>query len=538
MARDETVSEPQESAEQKGDQSFSGKVIRNTLFNTLGHIWSMGIRFYLTPYVALSIGNERYGIWGIVGILSGYFSLLDLGLARSFDKYLAEYYTKQDYESFNKVLSIGFIYYIAFSLVMVGAVLLFYAPIMDLLKWSPDRLDQEVMEESQFAIIWSIVIFGYAMTSSVFGMVMTGLQRMDVINKIGMVSSLLTLIGTYIVIESGYGLRGLVINNGVIAIVGSIITLFAAYRIYPQLRINPFRLDWTMFRRMFSFGTKLQVAKLANLLTFQIDRPLVSRYLHVGLTPPYHFAAGFIGSVRTVLLMIPSAVIPATSELEARDEDSRSREFYERGTRYLLLISTPVCVFSAVAASLIMWTWLGRDYEMIDETILLIQIVVLGYYANLSTGVATGIAVGMGRPDFEMKFGVLLGLLSVVLSVTLIQSLGFYGPAIAITISLTVSAVYFYRLFHQFLGRPLLPFLQALYSMPLAAGGIAGIVVFCVQLVVIPLVDPVSRFSTFSLLCGEGILFTVLYCMMILRTSYLDAYDRALFQRYMAKLRP
>ena len=118
MGRGETVNEPLNTHDPQNKESFSGKVIRNTLFNTLGHVWSMGIRFYLTPYVALSIGNDRYGIWGIVGILSGYFSLLDLGLSRSFDKYLAEYYTKQDYQSFNKVVSIGFLYYVMYFMTL------------------------------------------------------------------------------------------------------------------------------------------------------------------------------------------------------------------------------------------------------------------------------------------------------------------------------------------------------------------------------------------------------------------------------------
>ncbi len=536
MGRGQTVSESLNTHDRQNKENFSGKVIRNTLFNTLGHVWSMGIRFYLTPYVALSIGNDRYGIWSIVGILSGYFSLLDLGLSRSFDKYLAEYYTKQDYQSFNKVVSIGFLYYVAFSMLMIGVVIIFHASIMDFLNWTLDRLDREVMEESKFAVIWSIVIFGWAMTSAVFGMVMTGLQRMDVINKIGMIASFFTLIGTIVVIEMGYGLRGLVINNGIIAVIGTVITLFAAYRLFPPLRINPFSIDWQMFRRMFTFGTKLQVAKLANLLTFQLDRPLISRYLHVGLAPPYHFSAGFIGSVRTILLMIPSAVIPATSELVARNDSDRSYQFYERGTRYLVLIGTPVCIFSAVAASLVIWTWLGRDYEMAQETIYLVQIVAFGYYANLSTGVATGIAVGMGKPEYEMKFGMLLALLSVVFSVTLIQTIGFYGPAVAMTLSLTICALYFYRLFHNYLKRPLAPFLRRMYAIPLTAGGIAGLVTLGVQSVLVPYIDPNARVVSFSLLCGEGSLFMGLYIMMVMRTSYLDAYDRALFKRYAAKL--
>ena len=154
--------------------------------------------------------------------------------------------------------------------------------------------------------------------------------------------------------------------------------------------------EWKMFRKMFNFGTKLQVAKLANLLAFQLNAWLISAFLHVGMVTPYGFAAGFIGSVRNLLLMLPSAVIPATSELESRNEKDRSLEFYDRGTRYLILFGTPICTFSIVTASLVMLAWLGPEYKLLTESVWVVQILAIGYYANLSTGVATGVAVGMG----------------------------------------------------------------------------------------------------------------------------------------------
>lgn len=528
--------QPQEKT-QVSEQSFSGKVIRNTLFNTFGNIWSMGIRVVLVPYIWSFLGNDRYGVWGLVGILNGYFGLFDFGLARSFDKYLSEYYTKREYDNFNKVVSIGLVFYLIFSVFIIVVILISYKYIMSFWGLTSDRLSQEVLQESTFAIIGSIIIFGWGMTTSVFGMVMIGLQRMDIINKIGISISVLNVIGTILALELGYGLRGLIINNGAVAIIGSGITLLAAYRLFPNLRVNLFTADWRMFRRMFSFGTKLQVAKLANLLTFLLDRQLISRFFHVGLIPPYQFSANFISSVRNVLLMIPSAVIPATSELEARNDSKRSLEFYERGTRYLILFGTPVCMFSAIAASLIMWGWIGRMNENVEQAITIIQIVALGYYANLSTGVATGVAVGMGKPEYEMKFGILLAILSVVLSLGLITTVGFYGPAIATTISLTVCALYFYRIFHNYLGQPLGAFLYRLYTIPILTSVFVGVVVSGLQYLLIQAFDPYTRLESLSLLCFEGLIFVGLYIFIILKTSYLDPYDRSLFHRYLIKLR-
>lgn len=496
----------------------------------------MVVRFFLTPYTLHKLGNDRYGVWAIAAVLTGYFGLLDFGLARSFDKYLAEYYAKRDYQSFNLVVNIGLLFYVAFSVLIVAIMMVFCDPLMELLGISSDRVAPDIVREGAFAFIGAVVIFGWGVTSTVFGMILTGLQRMDVINKIGISMSILGVIGTVIALELGYGLRGLIVSTGVVAVIGTVITTIAAYKLFPHLRINPFMTDRRMFRQMFSFGMKLQVAKLANLISFQLDRPLISRFMHVSLVTPYSFGAGFIASVRQVILMLPSAVIPATSELEARNNRERSYEFYERGTRYLVLFGTPVCVFAIVAAFLIIRAWLGAGYEMADRASRVIQILTVGYYANMSTGVATGVAVGMGKPEYEMKFGVLLTILSLVLSIGLVTTVGFYGPAIASTVSLTVCALYFYVLFHNYLGRPLGEFLRRLYGLPVLASGLAAGVTCAVQYWLVRMIIPSSRPVALAILCAEGLLFFGLYAVIIFYTRYLDTYDRQLMQRYLARL--
>jgi len=264
---------------------------------------------------------------------------------------------------------------------------------------------------------------------------------------------------------------------------------------------------------------------------------LISGFLHVRLVTAYSYSSSLIGSLRNVILMLPSAVIPATSELEARDEQERSLELYERGTRYLVLIGPPLCLFSAIGAPLLVLAWLGTSYELGVEMTWLIQILALGYYANLSTGVATGIAVGMGKPEFEMKFGVMLAITSLVLSVGLIKWIGFYGPAIASTLSLTVCALYFYKLFHTHLKQPLWPFLTRIYRMPILMSIIAGLVTYAIQWTLIDWIAPTSRLMTLAVVGFEGLVFLLIYTLLILRTPYLDAYDRSLFNRYLAKFK-
>ena len=141
----------------------------------------------------------------------------------------------------------------------------------------------------------------------------------------------------------------------------------------------------------------------------------------------------------------------------------------------------------------------------------------------------------MGKPEYEMKFGVVLAISSLVLSVGLVYFIGFYGPAVGSTISLTVCALYFYKLFHRYLKQPMIPFLTRMYGMPILISTLAGLVISVLQWQLVNTFEPVSRLPILAVILLEGLVFSAVYIFLILRTSYMDAYDLNLFRRYLEK---
>ncbi len=100
-------------------QTLSHKIVRNTIFNIIGRLWGMLVVLFLTPYIIGHIGTEKYGIWALVVVLTGYFGLLDCGVGTSFVKYISEYYTKKDYSGINRIVNTGFLLYAGFGALIV-----------------------------------------------------------------------------------------------------------------------------------------------------------------------------------------------------------------------------------------------------------------------------------------------------------------------------------------------------------------------------------------------------------------------------------
>ena len=106
----------------------------------MGRFWSFALFFILTPYIINHIGVERFGVWTIVGVLTGYLGLFDLGISTSFVKYIAEYYTHRDFEKINHVVNTGFLFYLVFSFVVIALSMIFIQPDPIFIQHSPSSV--------------------------------------------------------------------------------------------------------------------------------------------------------------------------------------------------------------------------------------------------------------------------------------------------------------------------------------------------------------------------------------------------------------
>ena len=135
-------------------KSISGKIIRNTIFNAIGRFWGIAVALFLIPYIIGHIGVERYGIWAIVGVLTGYFGLLDFGIRISFVKYIAEFYAKKDFKKINQLINTGVVFYF-FAVVVV--ILGFYLVDLFVVFFG---IPSHLFYESVFVLKMGIVLFG------------------------------------------------------------------------------------------------------------------------------------------------------------------------------------------------------------------------------------------------------------------------------------------------------------------------------------------------------------------------------------------
>src|SRR5437588_12877830 len=80
-------------------------IARNVLWNWSGMAANMATGFVLMPFLVHRLGDTRYGLWVLIGSLTGYFSYLDLGVRGSLGRYVAFHRARNDQEAVNATLS-------------------------------------------------------------------------------------------------------------------------------------------------------------------------------------------------------------------------------------------------------------------------------------------------------------------------------------------------------------------------------------------------------------------------------------------------
>ncbi len=504
-------------------EATSKKIIRNTIFSSAGRFWGYFLSFLLTPYIVHKIGIERFGIWAIANTAINFFMFLDLGIGSSFVKHIAEYNTKKNYKMINEVINTGIIFslFFCFCILIVATLLKNFA--FNLLKFSP-----ELSEDVLFAFFGVLIVFIINYIFMVFKSTLYGLQRMDITNIIYVLVSIPGTIGLVLFLSLGFGLKGLIYNSIIVALVTVLSYAICAYRVFPQMAISLRHVSMKMFMRLWNFGFKVQIAGFSEFINTELDKVLLGYFLNVRMAGLYELGSKIAitaGSLPSVLL---PAIEPASSELDAAKDTRALNNLYTRGTKYLILLGFPLSLFVIVNATPIMHLWMGKSgYE---KSALAIQILTIGYSFVLVNSIGRLMARGMGAPQYEMISALIILGLNISLSIIFILLFGFIGALIGTSVSAIVGSLFFMNRFHKHIKRTIVPFLREVYLKPI----FACIFSFLMSLVIDLLfsffdISPSGRTGYLIYLSLKGIIFSGTYLFFIFTVKYLDEYDKGVF---------
>lgn len=508
-------------------------IARNTVFNALGRVWEAVAGIGLTAYTIDRVGLEGFGLWSLVALFTGYAALFDFGVSSAFTKYIASFATRGDRKGVSAVVSTGVYFYallgvlfVALGWPLIDVLLRGTLELMRVLNPGHGQViaTNALWEEARLLLRGALILFAAGNCAAPFSALQSGLQRMGLTNLIGFAASLVKVVATVIFLEADLGVRGLLYTSGVVFVFTTAVSVVTAYRIYPGLRCNPWMMEGTIFKVLLSFGWRSQVARLANLINFQTDRMVVAVASggDMDLVGLYRVGEDLAAKVRQAPVLMVSALVPAVSSLDARNDQERLRTLYLRSTKYVAAVTAPAALY--VLASAEMLLSLYADKSSLGQAGWVARIIILGYVMNVLPGPGVSIALGKGNAGLPMVAGLISMAGNIALTISLYWMVGFYGIPLGTALALGLSTLWFFAAMRREVAVPPLRLLRASLLWPVLAA-LPGFALCAGANWALAGYD--DRIVNLLVAAGCGGIFLLSYGACLRQAPFLDRYDVA-----------
>ena len=491
--------------------SLSAKIIRNVLSSGFRAVLVAPIPFVMTPLILRKIGTSGYGTWAVLLAFNSLSSMADLGMVGTVSKYVAEYYAHRDLKALNRLVNTGLAIFTGLSL-SLGVLFWVGSPLVVriLFKGSSFQANELASLFRFFLIVISTNILSMLLAS-----VTSGLQRLDISNWIIAANSLCAAVLGGALLLRGWGLRGLVVGQ-VCAALSTVVAYGVIVRkLLPETVLRPAHVSVAEAKKLFGFSLRLYITQAAVAVHNQLEKFLLALFVGVAAAGWYDIASDMALKFRGIVGLVLGPILPAASELDARNDEQRTAELYYRAHKYIAFLGLPGLFYFSVISRKFVELWIGP--KLVFVALPLAVLMWINFY-NLLTGPGFLILAGRAylRPGLQSA---LLGLiLNVVLSFVLIYRFGFAGAVLGTSLSLLFASTFFMYLFHVKTGYSVGRLIRDAYLKPFTTAAALALPTWLVLRALTP---------SWTILIVLGVAFGVLYVTAIFLNNFLDQYEWA-----------
>ncbi len=448
--------------------SVKKKIVKNTIANTLLKISQYVIGFLMFPFIISHVGVEDYGIYLLVGAFVGYFGLLDFGVGSALVKYVAQYTAKEDNKSINEMVSSSFAFYMGVGIVICLSILFIGTFYVGFFNMDPSQADKA-------RLIAYLVAIG-ALTSwpmRSFASILPGLQRYDVGALIQFTRALVNAGATVYILLNGGGILDLIFWGIVIGAFSQLATVIVVQRFLPFLELKKEYMGMNAMRKIFTFSSVVFIGQIVGMIVLGTDRIVIGAFVSVAAITHYAIARKLHDIVHAASSLPASALLPAATELETKDNKAAIERLVFRGGKYkcALILGAATVIF--VLAEPIINIWMGPEWIFMAQST---QVYISYWFVFAAWGVMGTVLLAQERFKPIMTLLSFNAILNLALSLILVQYYGLLGVVMGTVIPyfliMPIIIPYGLRLMNIKFTTYMREVVLKTYPMVLAAGGL------------------------------------------------------------------
>ena len=386
------------------------------------------IAFVLSPFLVHTLGDTNYGIWSIIAALTGYMTLLDLGVSSAIAKYVSKHKALNDYKTINVVVSSGIV-----IMLMIGAFLLMISPfiadvVVKAFKFDPDMADTV----HTLVIIGAIDVSIFVASGVLFG-AFYGFQRNEVTNAAILFAALFKAVVFYFALTSGHNLLAMGVISLVANFLAACLLAFIMRKVEPEVELTVRHADKSTIGSIFNYSKFTFLTMLGMQLIYYSDAFVIGYFLTAAAITIYTIPWSLSEYSNKLIFAVAQTFVPVFSEQDAPEGATRGNQAiydtYIIGTKAILVLSNLLCIGMLTLGDHFIGIWMGPKYAVECSTLLTIMFItqLIKSPQLLSYSILLGTANHQKFSTYNMLFSVA----NLLLSILLIQKFGLIGVAAA-----------------------------------------------------------------------------------------------------------
>jgi O-antigen/teichoic acid export membrane protein len=405
-------------------------LVRGSALNVATLIAGVAVSFLLMPFLIHALGDRWYGIWALIGSITSYYALLDLGLTSAVTRFLTQAIAREDETDTNAVVVTG--------LAMFGGI-----SVIVLLASSAAALGAGwfLADPAEIALFHSVILIlgadvALAFPFAVFNGLLVARYRFDVVSGVQLIALLARVLLIVYFVSRGHSILALAVITFAVSLASRLALAAAAWRMFPGLRLSQASLRRARARELFGYGKYSFIAVAGDKIRFHIDTVVVASFLGVGLVTHYAIAARVAQLLVDLMIRTFGVLGPVFMRVDALGDRAQMRDTLLMATRVSTLASVTLAGGIAILGERLIGLWIGEAYQ---DAYWPLVILTVALTFDLMQNPSIGFLYASWRHRFYARLNAGEALANLALSILLVQYYGMVGVSLGTAIPLLVT---------------------------------------------------------------------------------------------------
>ncbi|WP_080843904.1 oligosaccharide flippase family protein [Cytobacillus gottheilii] len=480
------------------------------------------IALLYTPIMIRLLGQSEYGLYSMIGSISAYLSIMDLGLGNAIVRYTARNRAIGNKEAESRLNGMFLLLYSVIGLLTILVGFVVYNTVDNVFGAGLTLME---LEKAKIMVIIIIINFSLSFPLAIFGSVMQAYERFVFVKVVAIIRSLLVPLITLPFLFIGFGSVTMVIVSTLVNIICLLFNVFYCFR-YLKIKFHFGKPDYRLMREILGYSFFIFLGIIVDQINWNTGQIILGAVAGTTAVAVFAIAIQFIRLYLQFSTSLSGLFLPRVSMMVANNASS-----FELTNMMIKYGRVQYIILAYILSGFILYgrpfidIWAGTSYSGAYYMVIIIMIPIT---IPLIQNIGLSVLQAKNLQGFRSVVLIMIAILNVIISVLLAKSYGGVGVALGTGISYIIgNGIIMNFYYHYKIGINILLFWKniLLMSIPVLTSLTLGIGM-----------DFVITKDSLLFLISKIVLFSIGYFLLMWFYGF-NNYERSLFKSFTKALK-